>query len=308
MQDNRVRECRLALFEMCPYRIAVFTKREVRIDNVVAVGVLGAGIVGGLVQEFVAVAERHPGRRFQTQVQAHHIANVFVVFTKFFLVVHLELGREELHIAEIAGLEFSIDRNLLCQKLTGKLVMLLETDCIARDIRSLDMAILRRESNRVRRIEKQVSAVILVLYSFLRTTFPLLGSFIPRTSLHGHDKDVVQCRRNREISIDEESYITTFRHTDKQVVVIMIQKQIPCHMDVVKSLPFRNIDIVGLIPERVRINYSAKIKPGSLYNGNIEVPVNSGNFFWITSSFRHRIATRPIASPTSRPKGIIISK
>ena len=128
---------------MSPYRIAVFTKREVRIDNVVAVGVLGAGIVGGLVQEFVAVAERHPGRRFQTQVQAHRIANVFVVFTKFF--VHLELGREERHIAEVAGIEIVVDLDFLGQKLSGKAIMVLEGDCSPRNIRSLNMAFFRRE-------------------------------------------------------------------------------------------------------------------------------------------------------------------
>ena len=174
MQNNRVCKRRMALFEMSPYRIAVFTKREVRIDNVVAVGVLGAGIVGGLVQEFVAVAERHPGRRFQTQVQAHRIANVFVVFTKFF--VHLELGREELHIAEVAGIEIVVNLDFLgSQKLACKAIMVLEGDCSPRNIRPLHSAFFRRENNIIRRVEKHISSIILIFHDLLRTAFPSLS-------------------------------------------------------------------------------------------------------------------------------------
>ena len=174
MQNNRVCKRRMALFEMSPYRIAVFTKREVRIDNVVAVGVLGAGIVGGLVQEFVAVAERHPGRRFQTQVQEHRIANVFVVFTKFF--VHLELGREELHIAEVAGIEIVVDLDFLgSQKLACKAIMVQELNRSSRNIRPLHSAFFRRENNIIRRVEKHISSIILIFHDLLRTAFPSLS-------------------------------------------------------------------------------------------------------------------------------------
>ena len=141
MENNRIFQRSRVLREFSTGGIPT-AKREIRKRSgrhIVYIGkfaefVVLVAITRRSILEGEAVIERDTCRRILGENQFDSIATHLVVFVGLGTDIQVDYRRIKRHIAEVASPEVSIDRNLLCQKLAGKAIVLHKLDCSARNI------------------------------------------------------------------------------------------------------------------------------------------------------------------------------